>query len=97
MDDARDFCFNPLTGIRSFLTILVSGLTTCTSLCFNPLTGIRSFLTILVSGLTTCTSLCFNPLTGIRSFLTILYEGIIYRLHNLEFQSPHGDSFFSDR
>ena len=32
----------------------------------------------------------FNPLTGIRSFLTILVGRLFM------FQSPHGDSFFSD-
>ena len=37
----------------------------------------------------------FNPLTGIRSFLTVnvwLAWGVLLAL----FQSPHGDSFFSD-
>ena len=64
--------FNPLTGIRSFLTRLPG--MRCggfASTCFNPLTGIRSFLTRLPG--MRCggfASTCFNPLTGIRSFLT---------------------------
>ena len=38
---------------------------------------------------------CFNPLTGIRSFLTVhMYQKI--REYRKMFQSPHGDSFFSD-
>ena len=39
--------------------------------------------------------LCFNPLTGIRSFLTD-YEGEGADTLYYSFQSPHGDSFFSD-
>ena len=35
----------------------------------------------------------FNPLTGIRSFLT---NACLPIQRILRFQSPHGDSFFSD-
>ena len=66
---------------------------------FNPLTGIRSFLTQPpeASILIYSADGGFNPLTGIRSFLTAEHElcdqlaGTI-----IAFQSPHGDSFFSD-
>ena len=37
----------------------------------------------------------FNPLTGIRSFLTCFYGGVD-KAYSAVFQSPHGDSFFSD-
>ena len=38
--------FNPLTGIRSFLTFQENIMhLTHMRICFNPLTGIRSFLT----------------------------------------------------
>ena len=37
--------FNPLTGIRSFLTKRVKGWIGSLESGFNPLTGIRSFLT----------------------------------------------------
>ena len=61
--------------------------------CFNPLTGIRSFLTLILleEGLT----IRFNPLTGIRSFLTVMKAADPMWIFE-EFQSPHGDSFFSD-
>ena len=37
----------------------------------------------------------FNPLTGIRSFLT--FRRIAHHhIRSPSFQSPHGDSFFSD-
>ena len=63
---------------------------------FNPLTGIRSFLTqARQRGNTLPCNLRFNPLTGIRSFLTNNVWMFGDEL-TPEFQSPHGDSFFSD-
>ena len=62
--------------------------------CFNPLTGIRSFLTKPDRRGLAADPHGFNPLTGIRSFLTERkrFNGRLFCV----FQSPHGDSFFSD-
>ena len=88
--------FNPLTGIRSFLTEQ-HGVTIGHQkpIRFNPLTGIRSFLTAWHVGLRNDHRYRFNPLTGIRSFLTM--SGIRWTARAVAtFQSPHGDSFLSD-
>ena len=63
--------------------------------CFNPLAGIRCFLTEPLSTASASSTLSFNPLAGIRCFLTcvwLLDDGT----YAVEFQSPCGDSLFSD-
>ena len=62
---------------------------------FNPLTGIRSFLTVSACPERANLFDSFNPLTGIRSFLTSNAASAI-RWARGKFQSPYGDSFFSD-
>ena len=87
--------FNPLTGIRSFLTRTQAERTGEVEGGFNPLTGIRSFLTRSATPCPSHPSSGFNPLTGIRSFLTVDPSGHYINKEGT-FQSPHGDSFFSD-
>ena len=65
--------------------------------CFNPLAGIRCFLTLfcLVSA-TFFLAIGFNPLAGIRCFLTTQQESGETNRRTATFQSPSGDSLFSD-
>ena len=89
--------FNPLAGIRCFLTPYGSLFTIATTTTrFNPLAGIRCFLTTLRTMLTRCKVVGFNPLAGIRCFLTVLVDSMT-SYHLTEFQSPSGDSLFSDQ
>ena len=64
-------CFNPLAGIRCFLTSPTMPKADSNDTSFNPLAGIRCFLTdmILVREKVLFV-MGFNPLAGIRCFLT---------------------------
>ena len=67
--------FNPLAGIRCFLTCaLFPHQPTTRHECFNPLAGIRCFLTRNDHMITLAEvkRISFNPLAGIRCFLTVL-------------------------
>ena len=79
--------FNPLTGIRCFLTQMLKAKTVDEELGFNPLTGIRCFLTPgRRSGIGYWTDARFNPLTGIRCFLT--YQTMLDNGHTIEGFNP---------
>ena len=139
--------FNPLAGIRCFLTnslhredlrraqsfqspcgdSLFSDVSHLAKQCqlqmrFNPLAGIRCFLTETgeknenkfvstfqspcgdslfsdanpQSGCVVTASAGFNPLAGIRCFLTDVQGGFLAMPEVMSFQSPCGDSLFSD-
>ena len=63
--------FNPLTGIRCFLTRLGRyQIPEAWPVCFNPLAGIRCFLTDILVEVYGLDVKSFNPLAGIRCFLT---------------------------
>ena len=63
---------------------------------FNPLAGIRCFLTEAISvSQSRFERDCFNPLAGIRCFLTENNRRWTQPVHQ-RFQSPSGDSLFSD-
>ena len=63
---------------------------------FNPLAGIRCFLTYFPCKIgLVYLQIRFNPLAGIRCFLTAS-EPELYLVNFLWFQSPSGDSLFSD-
>ena len=64
--------FNPLAGIRCFLTKYEAREAEYAAerKGFNPLAGIRCFLTQLTVTEKAEMKLCFNPLAGIRCFLT---------------------------
>ena len=88
--------FNPLAGIRCFLTCGAWETDEEYLQRFNPLAGIRCFLTLRVGEIDIDIDYeCFNPLAGIRCFLTVCYLSIDAVV--LAFQSPSGDSLFSDR
>jgi len=89
------FPFQSPHGDSFFSDLSVRPVPPSPSARFNPLTGIRSFLTYTypLRKRDRCTR--FNPLTGIRSFLTV-NQGNFASLAQGLFQSPHGDSFFSD-
>ena len=63
---------------------------------FNPLAGIRCFLTARPPGQRPGVQMGFNPLAGIRCFLTTLYRVTDSVDSWYRFQSPSGDSLFSD-
>ena len=64
---------------------------------FNPLAGIRCFLTNIIRGIERVPSAnCFNPLAGIRCFLTQKQLRRCDQPPHPRFQSPSGDSLFSD-
>ena len=62
---------------------------------FNPLAGIRCFLTLQKYSDDPIELKGFNPLAGIRCFLTYI-GGNAGRHRYRVFQSPSGDSLFSD-
>ena len=63
--------FNPLAGIRCFLTFEQRLRENWADNSFNPLAGIRCFLTVtVVMRLASSAGHGFNPLAGIRCFLT---------------------------
>ena len=64
--------FNPLVGIRCFLTMYNKPGDRELVMSFNPLAGIHCFLThpITISTIWLNWIVSFNPLAGIRCFLT---------------------------
>ena len=76
--------FNPLAGIRCFLTISSRERTALElASSFNPLAGIRCFLTVKrgPSPLIDLRLEGFNPLAGIRCFLTrsCVHRGFVWQ------------------
>ena len=67
--------FNPLAGIRCFLTMYNKPGDRELVMSFNPLAGIRCFLTCCPDSFLDSFVYCFNPLAGIRCFLTQYYLG----------------------
>ena len=63
--------FNPLAGIRCFLTNHGERAERHDIECFNPLAGIRCFLTYHRCRRSLPRFQRFNPLAGIRCFLTL--------------------------
>ena len=72
--DGQRMRFNPLAGIRCFLTPVkgAGDVAVKRGPSFNPLAGIRCFLTSAHQRSGNGGRVCFNPLAGIRCFLTML-------------------------
>ena len=92
----QDFRFNPLAGIRCFLTNSLALADRTAAMSFNPLAGIRCFLTHPKNSSHDQPGRDgFNPLAGIRCFLT-RGQFEVNAEWLFAFQSPSGDSLFSD-
>jgi len=89
--------FNPLTGIRSFLTEYApEAMEGDQWLSFNPLTGIRSFLTSESHKSRPRPLLAFQSPHGDSFLSDALQTDRRRQRRSAKFQSPHGDSFLSD-